>query len=307
MKPDKRPHLLLAGFLIASLLLHLLVVVLLPREGVLPPPPEKPPVYVEIVPPAKKPPQPRELDLPEAKIPPLPRTTPAKRLGPEDQQVAKETAPEGKDPEDRPARKAAPPAANLPAPPKPAPSPPKPRPAPQVQSPPRPLGEGPTAAPATPAEPITPAPPTAKELPDLQALLKLPQETVARLEDQWRQKYRKDVEAGNAVWLDTEKDLLISFFKRFRDRIYNVWSYPPRSRERGEEGTCLLRITVLRDGSLADVQLLESSGYNRLDEEALSAVRKASPFGPLARSYEEESLTIFAFFRYSITGSYRIY
>lgn len=307
MKPDKRPHLLLAGFLIASLLLHLLVVLLLPREGVLPPPPEKPPVYVEIVPPAKKPPQPRELDLPETKTPPTPRTTPAKRLGPQDQQVARETAPQGKDPEDRPVRKAAPPTAAVPAPPKPATAPPKPRPAPPAETPPRPLGEGPTAAPATPAEPTTPAPTAPKELPDLQALLKLPQATVSRLEDQWRQKYRKDVEAGNAVWLDTEKDLLISFFKRFRDRIYGVWNYPVRSRERGEEGTCLLRITVNRDGTLANVQLLESSGYPRLDDEALSAVRKASPFGPLARSYEEETLTIFAFFRYSITGSYRIY
>lgn len=307
MKPDKRPHLLLAGFLIASLLLHLLVVLLLPREGVLPPPPEKPPVYVEIVPPQKKLPQPRELDLPEPKTPPTPRTTPAKRLGPQDQQVSKETAPRGEDPEDRPARKAAPPVVAAPAPPRPAAEPPKPRPAPTPQAQPRPLREGPSPAPAAPTETATPTTPAPKELPDLQALLKLPQATVSRLEDQWRQKYRKDVEAGNAVWLDTEKDLLISFFKRFRDRIYGVWNYPARSRERGEEGTCLLRITVNRDGSLANVQLMESSGYPRLDDEALGAVRKASPFGPLARSYEEESLTIFAFFRYSITGSYRIY
>lgn len=300
MKHDKRPHLLLAGFLIASLLLHLLVVLLLPRQGVLPPPPEKPPVYVEVVPPPKKPPQPRELDLPQEQ-PPTPRTTPAKRLGPQDQQVSKETAPEGKAPEDRPAPKAAPPAVAAPAPPRPAPQPPKPRPAPAPEAAPRPLGEGPTAAPTAPAEPSTAAPP--RELPDLEALLKLPPATVSRLEDQWRQKYRKDVEARNAVWLDTEKDLLISFFKRFRDRIYLAWHYPPLSRERGEEGTCLLRITVNRDGTLANVQLMESSGYPRLDDEALSAVRKASPFGPLARSYEEESLTIFAFFRYSITRS----
>ena len=307
MKHDKRPHLLLAGFLTASVLLHLLVLLLLPREGVLPPPPAKPPVYVEIVPPQKKPPQPRELDLPQEQVPPTPRTTAAKRLGPQDQQVSRETAPQGKDPEDRPARKAAPPVVAAPAPPRPAPQPPKPRPAPAPEAAPRPLGEGPIAAPAAPAEPTTPGPPAPRELPDLQALLKLPPATVARLEDQWRQKYRKDVEAGNAVWLDTEKDLLISFFQRFRDRIYGVWNYPVRSRERGEEGTCLLRITVNRDGSLAGVQLMESSGYPRLDDEALSAVRKAAPFGPLARSYEEESLTIFAFFRYSITGSYRVY
>jgi len=46
---------------------------------------------------------------------------------------------------------------------------------------------------------------------------------------------------------------------------------------REEEGQCLLRIVVSRQGAIEDVQLLESSGSRDLDEEAMRAVRKGSP------------------------------
>jgi protein TonB len=118
--------------------------------------------------------------------------------------------------------------------------------------------------------------------------------------DEWRRKYRTDVEEGDAVWLDTEKDLLISFFQRFRDNIYGVWNYPARAAERGEEGTCLLKITVNRDGTVDKVQLMESSGHRVLDDAAIAAVHKGSSYGRISKHYKEETLTIFAFFQYNL-------
>jgi periplasmic protein TonB len=147
---------------------------------------------------------------------------------------------------------------------------------------------------------VAPAPPA--PLPDLQALLTLPSATVNRIEDEWRQKYRAEVERGKAVWLDMEKDILISFFQRFRNNIYGVWNYPRRAAERGEEGVCLLKITVNRKGELLDVQIAEGSPFIMLDDEAEAAVRKAAPFGPLPRAYPEETLTIYAFFHYQLGG-----
>lgn len=116
-----------------------------------------------------------------------------------------------------------------------------------------------------------------------------------------RRKYREDVEQGDAVWLDTEKDLLISFFQRFRNNIYGVWNYPPRAAERGAEGTCLLRITIMRNGAVEEVKLMESSGHRDLDDEAVAAVRKGAPYGRLPSAYKEEALTIYAFFQYQLT------
>jgi protein TonB len=115
-----------------------------------------------------------------------------------------------------------------------------------------------------------------------------------------RRKYREEAEQGDAAWLDTEKDLFISFFKRFKDNIYGVWNYPRSAAERGEEGTCLLKITINRDGTVKDVRLMEPTGHRDLDEEAMAAVRKGAPYGKLPSAYKEETLTIFIFFQYDL-------
>ena len=51
--------------------------------------------------------------------------------------------------------------------------------------------------------------------------------------------------------------------------------YPALSQRLGEEGTVLVALEVAADGSVADARVLNSSGYARLDNAALSAVRKA--------------------------------
>lgn len=277
----------LLGFFILALALHLLVLRLTP-QGMLFTTPAKPErVYVEVRPPEARG---RELDLP-APEEETPRDRPARRLGPADRQVEKETAPRGEAPEDR-----APP--SVPTPPRP----------PAAVRPPRtaiermaPEGTGPASGAEAPsAEPAPEVRPAPRELPDLETLAQLAPSTIARLEQDRRRKYREEVEEGDAVWLDTERDILLSFFQRLRDNIYLVWGYPERSKARREEGTCLLEIVVNRDGSLNQVRLLESSGYPLLDEAALEAVRKGAPFGRLPRAYQKESIRILANFRYTL-------
>lgn len=50
-------------------------------------------------------------------------------------------------------------------------------------------------------------------------------------------------------------------------------AYPATARRFGQQGTVWLRVRVLPDGSPAEVQLRQSSGFAWLDEAALSAVR----------------------------------
>jgi protein TonB len=263
---------LLLGFITLSLLLHLMLLYLAPRRSLMPQPAAEPPVVVEMRPAA---PRERELDLPPQ--PDQPRTEPARRLGPSDRQVERETAPKGEDFEDV----------------TPAATPPKitPTVTPRVvETVPEP--EAPVPGPGAVATP--------EQLPSLEQLLTLPKATTDRMVSEWRTKHRTDVDTGDAVWLDTETDQLFSFFQRFKDGIYRVWNYPPRAAERGEEGVCLLKITMRRDGTVQEVRLVESSGFPLLDNEALAAVRRAAPYGALPRSYAEDELNIFAFFRYNL-------
>lgn len=299
MDRNRQHDILLIACITVSLLLHLLLVKLLPARLFTPPPVQTQPVLVEMQPVNQF--KDRELNLPPRPAPKKPRTTPAKRLAAQDHVVKRETAPKGRDTEDR-----TPSAASRPTPAPSSPrTKPRPRPTPRVKtaSPAQPTPERRFQAEKAPAEarrPTAPKPATPAPLPNLNTLTRLAPQTVARLEQDWRRKYRKDVAEGNAVWLDTEKDILISFFRRFKDNIYNVWNYPPDAADRGEEGKCLLKITVNHDGTVARVQLMESSGFATLDRAAILAVRRGAPYGELPKSYKHKVLNIFAVFRYDV-------
>ncbi len=308
MDLNRRSDIILLGFILLSLLLHLIFIYLAPRQLTLLEKPKAEPVYIDLRPSR---PLDRELDIPPSTEPEKPRETPAKRLGERNQEVKKETAPQGKDFEDMtPRQRRTPKVATLkPTITQPAkPTPPAEKSVPQRPSQPsaetepwrRPGEEGPTTA-QKPALPQTRTPLSTEQLKNIN-LMASATTAAANVTEQWRRKYREDVENSDAVWLDMEQDILISFFKRFRDNVYMVWNYPARARELGQQGTCLLRITVNRDGTVRNVILKETSGYPALDNEAIRAVQTGAPYGPLPSAYPKDQLNIMAFFRYDFAG-----
>ena len=50
--------------------------------------------------------------------------------------------------------------------------------------------------------------------------------------------------------------------------------YPPQSRRLGEEGVTICHLYVLEDGSIGDVQIASSSGFERLDETAVRKLKR---------------------------------
>ena len=51
--------------------------------------------------------------------------------------------------------------------------------------------------------------------------------------------------------------------------------YPPISNNNGEEGTVTLLLAVQTDGSISDIRIARSSGYQRLDAAAIRSLRQA--------------------------------
>lgn len=51
-------------------------------------------------------------------------------------------------------------------------------------------------------------------------------------------------------------------------------AYPSISRSRREEGTVLLEVLILANGTVGEVRIKESSGYSRLDQTAMRAVKR---------------------------------
>ena len=291
MTAEQRQNRIITGFVLLSLLLHLLLL-LVPKDRLFPVETAPPPVYVEVRPPQQLE---RELDLPIREELEQPREKPAERLAEKDQVVEQETAPEGQDTEDLERVVRAP----EPAPKMPQPSPPQPEPQPEkpqvekVEEPRPETVEGWQRPQAKPSP----------KLPDLETLTQISPQAMAKIERDWRRKYRADIERGDTVWMDTQQDLLISFMRRFRNNIYGVWNYPEPARRLNQQGSCLLRITVDRDGNVTDVRLMESSGHRVLDDEAIRAVRQGATYGPLPRAYPNEYLHIMGLFNYQMSGN----
>ena len=267
-------------FVALSLLLHLGVFLYFAtREEETAPTTTSAPFFVDLREAEQKP---RELDLP-VRQQDTQRTQPARRIAASEQIAQREEAPKGRDSRD----------STTPA-----------------------TEKLPQETEGVKQETIEPIRPPVSEngdipVPSLENLLssaKSAAQSIADLDPETNRKMRQDVEEGRAVWLDTEKDILGSFYKRFRNSVEDVWDYPKEAIARGEFGVCLYRIEINRAGVLVNApELLKSSGSARLDAEAARAVIAAAPrFGFLPDAYRYETLTIFAYFDYRL-GSRSLY
>ncbi|MCZ6790787.1 MAG: energy transducer TonB [Candidatus Dadabacteria bacterium] len=109
----------------------------------------------------------------------------------------------------------------------------------------------------------------------------------------------------DTVDLSTTEFKYLSYFIKLKRQIESVWNYPQESRYRREQGTLLLVFTIRSNGDLESVQLLTSSGFARLDHEALRAITSAAPYAPFPKSWGGlERLNIRATFEY---GGRRIF
>lgn len=100
------------------------------------------------------------------------------------------------------------------------------------------------------------------------------------------------------IRLDTREPKYISYFDSIKRAIEIEWQYPEPALRQGLQGILVLEFTVLGNGSLERTRMLRSSGFSVLDEEALRAVRAASPFHAIPPWIGRARLDIIASFEY---------
>ena len=82
-----------------------------------------------------------------------------------------------------------------------------------------------------------------------------------------------------------------SYFAKLRRKIYQIWQYPSDSIRRGEQGVMKVSFSILKDGSIVNIRVLESTGYSSLDREVMRILKSLGKT-PLPKSYELEELNI---------------
>ena len=81
-----------------------------------------------------------------------------------------------------------------------------------------------------------------------------------------------------------------SYFKDIKRKIHAAWQWP--SEARLFPGKLKLKFALRKDGSLAWVKLMASTGYEILDKAARDAVTEAAPFRPFPPGLNHELLSI---------------
>jgi len=112
-----------------------------------------------------------------------------------------------------------------------------------------------------------------------------------------------NVDEGKEVSLNTTEFRYASYFAKLKNKIQMVWRYPQAARIAGLQGQLTLRFVLNGDGTLKEVQVVKSSGFPILDEEAVKAVKRAAPYYAIPKSIGK-SIKIVANFEYALDYRY---
>jgi periplasmic protein TonB len=74
------------------------------------------------------------------------------------------------------------------------------------------------------------------------------------------------------------KKSLLRYQDSIKQKIQKEKQYPRWALRSGHEGGARISFSVLPSGQIKNLTLLQSSGFDELDKEALDAVRRANPF-----------------------------
>jgi TonB family protein len=87
-------------------------------------------------------------------------------------------------------------------------------------------------------------------------------------------------------------DFLQRYTRTVRMKIESQKRYPLTARRAMIEGRVGIKMTILRDGQLENVEIIESSGYEILDKSALESIQSSAPFPPLPKDIERKRIQI---------------
>jgi len=178
-----------------------------------------------------------------------------------------------------------------------------PAPQPQVESVPRPAAE--TRAeriihqPAPQAELATADPddPPVEVLPNARDLLRQTRQVAQTATDPTAmERVLPKSPRRKFITANTREHLYASYMRGWVAKVERIgnMNYPEQARRQNIDGSLVLSVDVLPDGSIEHIRLMRSSGYDLLDEAAIRIVRLAAPYAALPEEIlaETDILTI---------------
>jgi protein TonB len=116
---------------------------------------------------------------------------------------------------------------------------------------------------------------------------------------------KEDKEKKSKIFtFDASEYKFLIYNRRLKERIENIWIYPPEAAAKGIYGDLVIKFTIMKNGKLGSVELARTSGHKNLDDAAMKALKDGEPYWPLPEEWGMENYTIEGHFIYTIYGSY---
>ncbi len=96
----------------------------------------------------------------------------------------------------------------------------------------------------------------------------------------------------DSVTLDTNEFKFMSYNRWLKVKVESNLKYPELAAISGYQGTLFIQFDIMKDGSLGDFEVIKSSGYKILDDEAERSIRQSAPFQPLPPEWKMEKYAI---------------
>ncbi len=133
--------------------------------------------------------------------------------------------------------------------------------------------------------------PEPKPQPEQEKIVEEP-EPEKQVEEVMVEKPKPEPPKKNVEVINPQEEAMFRYRDMVKQKIESYRRYPKWAKKQGLAGISYLAFTLLSNGMVQDIKLIHSSGFNILDKEAISTVRRASPFKPIPEKFNCSSLTM---------------
>jgi pilus assembly protein CpaC len=82
------------------------------------------------------------------------------------------------------------------------------------------------------------------------------------------------------------------YAQALQKKISSAINYPYEAKENGWEGTVKISLRILKDGTLAEATIRQSSGYNTFDQDALNTAKVLAPYPAFSSDMDMDELVV---------------
>lgn len=102
---------------------------------------------------------------------------------------------------------------------------------------------------------------------------------------------------------EAQESVVASYVRSIQLRISKAISYPPEAVEKKWEGSVKLRLRILKDGTLVDSDVMESSGHDAIDKDALNTAKTVAPYSAFPQNMQQGDIVVTIPIVYNQTAS----